>query len=144
MRIATGESLVTLRDFDLFINRRAVDVIQPDAQQNGITVLRRVADHAEAAGSLCVPHCPWTALAVASHLQVLCTFAGSVLIEYPAMAGFRDVPFQRVLNDAMNFRIVETPPVFQDGYIQVSENPGLGLGQFVPGVIKELESLEPA
>jgi len=60
------------------------------------------------------------------------------------MAGYRDVPFQHVLNDAMNFRIVETPPVFQDGYIQVSENPGLGLGQFVPGVIKELESLEPA
>ena len=48
-RIATGESLVTQRDFDRFIDGRAVDVIQPDAKQIGMTVFQRVARHAEAA-----------------------------------------------------------------------------------------------
>ena len=45
-RIATGESLVTLQDFAGFIDARAVDIIQPDAKQIGMTVFHRVARHA--------------------------------------------------------------------------------------------------
>ena len=141
-RIATGESLVTLRDFDRFTDSVAVDVIQPDAQQIGITTFRDVAAHAERAGMLCVPHCPWTALAVAAHLQVLSTFNSETMIEYPAMAGFEDVPFEFQFNDAMNMRIIETPPAVRDGYLELNDRPGLGLGQFVVDVIEELESLE--
>ena len=143
IRIATGESLVTLRDFDHFINRRALDVIQPDAQQIGLTVFHRVADHAEAAGMLCIPHSPWSALAEAAHLQILSTFSNGSMIEYVAMAGFRGVPFQETFQEAMTYRIVDTPPKLKDGYLELSDRPGLGLGQFVPEVIDELEQLKP-
>ena len=142
-KIATGESLVTLRDFEQFIDRRAVDVIQPDAQQIGITTFQRVTARAEAAGMLCIPHCPWTTLAVASHLQVLSTSRAGVMIEYIAMEGFRDVPFQDILQEAMNFGIVETPVVVRDGYLELSDRPGLGLGEFVPEVIEKLETITP-
>ena len=142
-RIASGESLVTQTDFDHFIDRSAVDVIQADAQQIGITTFHRVARHAEASEILLVPHCPWTALAAAAHLQVLSTVRNATMIEYIAMAGFKDVPFLETLHSAMNSRIIDTPPIVEDGYLQLSDRPGLGLGQFVPEVIAELESLQP-
>ena len=142
-RIATGESLVTLRDFDGFIDARAVDVIQPDAKQVGMTVVHRVALHAEAAGLLCIPHSPWSALAHAAHLQILSTVTNGPMIEYIAMAGFRGVPFQEPYQQAMSFDIVETPTTFSDGYLELSDRPGLGLGQYVPGAIAELQRLQP-
>jgi len=37
IKIATGESLTTLTEFQRFIDHRALDVIQPYAQQIGIT-----------------------------------------------------------------------------------------------------------
>ena len=58
------------------------------------------------------------------------------------MAGFEDVPFEFQFNDAMNMRIIETPPAVRDGYLELNDRPGLGLGQFVVDVIEELESLE--
>ena len=139
IRIATGESLVTMTDFLHFINRRAIDIVQADAQQIGITVFKRVAEGAEAAGLWTIPHCPWTATAIGAHLQVLCTHANTVLIEYPAMAGYDSDDSHRVVTEAMNFRIVEAPPVFVDGFLQVSDRAGLGLGQYVHEAVKELE-----
>ncbi len=41
----------------------------------------------------------------------------------------------------MNYRIVETPPPCADGYIEVTDAPGLGLGQYVPEAIAEMEEL---
>ena len=143
IRIATGESLVTLSDFDHFIKRRALDIIQPDAQQIGLTVFRQVVRQAEAAGMLCIPHSPWSALGEAAHLQILSTFSNGLMIEYVAMAGFRGVPFQETFQEAMTYRIVDTPPKLKDGYLELSDRPGLGLGQFVPEVINELEQLDP-
>jgi L-alanine-DL-glutamate epimerase-like enolase superfamily enzyme len=141
--IATGESLVTLTDFDHFIQRKAVDVLQADAQQIGITVFDEVARRAEATDILCIPHCPWTALAFAAHLQVLSVRRNCPMIEYIALAGFAGVPFLEPLQYGMTTRIVETPPVFEDGYLLLNERPGLGLGQFVMEAIAEVDALEP-
>jgi len=141
--IATGESLVTLTDFNHFIERRAVNVLQADAQQIGITVFDEVARRAEAADILCIPHCPWTALAFTAHLQVLSTRRNCPMIEYIAMAGFAGVPFMEPLKRGMTAHIVETPPVFEDGYLLLDDGPGLGLGQFVMEAIAEVDALEP-
>ena len=86
VKIATGESLTTVRDFQQLLERRAVDVVQPDAQQIGITQFCRVAERAEENGIPCVPHGPWTAFTVASHLNVLATLSNGLMIEYPAPA----------------------------------------------------------
>ncbi len=142
-RIATGESLVTQRDFDRFNDGRADDDIQPDAKQIGMTVFQRVARHAEAVGILCIPHSPWSALASAAHLQILSTVTNGAMIEYVAMAGFRGVPYVETLQEIMSFRLVETPPTLNAGWLELNDRPGLGLGQFVPDTITELTELEP-
>ena len=38
----------------------------------------------------------------------------------------------------MHETVIETPVVLKDGYLELPENPGLGLGDFVPEVIEEL------
>ena len=137
VQIATGESLTTVRDFQPFIERRALDVLQPDAQQMGVTQLARVAERAEEAGILCIPHGPWSAFLVAAHLQVLCTLTNGAMIEYPAPAVERGSSNEEVIA-AMHERVIETPIVLEDGYLELPEGPGLGLGNLVPEVLEEL------
>ena len=137
IRIATGESLTTVRDFQAFIERRALDIVQPDAQQMGLSQFARVAERAEEAGILCIPHGPWSAFLVAAHLQVLCTLTNCPMIEYPAPAVERGSRREGLV-EAMHEKVIETPMVVRDGYLELPEGPGLGLGNFVHEAIDEL------
>ena len=136
-RIATGESLTTSTDFRPFLQRRAVDVIQPDAQQMGITQMVQVARQSEEEGLLCIPHCPWTGIAVAAHLNVLATVGNGILIEYPAFAGFRSLPDDLRRLETAHRRLFERPLEQRGGYLELSTSPGLGLGDLVPEAIQE-------
>ena len=137
VRIATGESLTTVRDFQAFIERHALDIVQPDAQQMGLTQFARVAERAEEAGILCIPHGPWSAFLVAAHLQVLCTLTNCPMIEYPAPNVERGSGLEGLI-EAMHEKVIETPMVVRDGYLELPEGPGLGLGNFVHEAIDEL------
>ena len=137
IRIATGESLTTMRDFQAFIERRALDIVQPDAQQMGLSQFARVAERAEEAGILCIPHGPWSAFLVAAHLQVLCTLTNCPMIEYPAPAVERGSRREGLV-EAMHEKVIETPMVVRDGYLELPEGSGLGLGNFVHEAIEEL------
>ena len=55
MRIASGESLTTVREFRRFIEARALDILQPDVKQMGITQFVDVVRAAEEAGLLVIP-----------------------------------------------------------------------------------------
>jgi L-alanine-DL-glutamate epimerase-like enolase superfamily enzyme len=131
INIATGESLTTVREFQSFIDRRAVDVVQPDAQQMGITQFLRVAQRSEEAGIPCIPHCPWTVMAVAAHLNVLATTVNGTMIEYPGFANFEEGSFQQTRVEAMHSKVIEKPLKLIDGYLQLPDSPGLGLGNYV-------------
>ena len=137
IRIATGESLTTVRDFQAFIERRALDIVQPDAQQMGLSQFARVAERAEEAGILCIPHGPWSAFLIAAHLQVLCTLTNCPMIEYPAPAVERGSRREGLV-ETMHEKVIETPMVVKDGYLELPEGPGLGLGNFVHEAIDEL------
>ena len=130
VNIATGESLTRLDEFVHYIDERALDIVQPDAAQIGITQLVDVARHAEAAGILCVPHSPWSALCVAAHSQVCLTARNSTLIEYPAMASFEPGSTTALATGFYQWELVEHPPELVDGLLQPSSRPGLGLGGF--------------
>jgi len=138
IKIATGESLTTVREFQPFITRHAVDIIQPDAQQIGITQLVRVVQRAEEAGIPCVPHGPWSAMTVAVHIAVLSTVSNGIMIEYPSYA-VREGSTQQRLGEAMLDRVIERPVVLTDGYLQLPDTPGLGLGDYDVDAIAELE-----
>ena len=137
IRIAAGESLTTVRDFQPFIERRVLDIVQPDAQQMGLTQFVRVAERAEEAGVLCIPHGPWSAFLIAAHMQVLCTLTNCPMIEYPAPNVERGSGREGLV-EAMHEKVIETPMVVKDGYLELPEGPGLGLGNFVHEVIEEL------
>ena len=140
VKIATGESLTTVLDCQRFIERRAIDVIQPDIQQMGMSQFLRVAQRAEEAGMPCIPHGPWSAVLVAGHLNALATVSNGIIIEYKGFASFEEGTEQMVRTRIMNETIIETPPVVKDGYLQLPEGPGLGLGNYVPEAIEELEA----
>ena len=141
MKIATGESMTRVGEFSDLIDQRAVDVVQPDAQQMGITQMYRVAHRSEEAGLLCIPHCPWTSIAVAAHLNILATVSNGILIEYPAFAGCPQDSLKHALIDATHYRIIEQHLQVKDGFLQLTESPGLGLGDLVPEAVAEIEAL---
>ena len=141
IKIATGESLTTRRDFLTFIDNRACDIIQPDVQQIGISTFVEVARRAEDAGILCIPHCPWSSIAVAGHLQILSTLSNGTMIEYPAYSSFVDEGARLPMLQIMHNKIIDSPLIYDDGYLILSDKPGLGLGNFIPDGIAELEAL---
>src|SRR5205085_1847048 len=112
-----------------------------DAMQMGITQLHRIALRAEEAGMLCIPHSPWSVFAAMCHLQVLSTVNNGPLIEYPAYASFDEGSLMCETTRVSHQEIVETPPVFLDGYLELPSGPGLGLGQLVPGGVARLQAL---
>jgi len=142
--LASGESLTTVDQFAPFIERRALDVVQPDAQQMGLTQFLEVGRRAARAGIRCVPHGPWSALTVAAHVQALATLANGEMIEYPCLEslGWN----RRTLAEVrlMNSRIVEHPPRLRDGYLELPTRPGLGVGGFVKKELRRLEKLCPS
>ncbi|MBI2194448.1 MAG: mandelate racemase/muconate lactonizing enzyme family protein [Planctomycetes bacterium] len=142
--IATGESLTTADQFDPFIERQALHVVQPDAQQMGITPFHQVASKAGRAGILCVPHGPWTAMAVAAHLHLLATLKNGDMIEYPNLKSLGWCPRTRDEVRLNNREIVEYPPVLKDGCLPLPERPGLGLGGFVHKAIRKLDRFYPS
>jgi L-rhamnonate dehydratase len=130
VNIATGESLTLLEEFDHYIDERALDIVQPDAAQIGLTQLVDVARRAEPAGILAIPHSPWSALCVAAHSQACLTVRNSALIEYPAMASFEEGSTTAAATAFYQWELVEHPPVLDDGLLRPFDGPGLGLGGF--------------
>jgi L-alanine-DL-glutamate epimerase-like enolase superfamily enzyme len=141
IRIATGEMLCREWEFDRFLTTRAVDVIQPDAYRIGITATLAIARRTETAGILCIPHSPWSALAIAAHVHILSTVATGVMVEFPSPSLYTDTVRHGELMQLANGRMVDTPFQPQDGYLDLPDRPGLGLGQFRSGAIKRMEAL---
>ena len=76
----TTKSLTKISEFFQFIKNKATDVAQPDVQQMGISGLKGVLDLCEISNTLCIPHCPWSAMAVAGHINVLsCSNVGNMI-----------------------------------------------------------------
>ena len=136
--IATGESLSTVYQFQPFIEQRAVDVVQPDAAQMGVTQALEVAVSAREHGMRCVPHGPWSALTVAAHLHILASVGAGGMVEYP---GFDALPESTAAPAHIaQFEIVEHPAELVDGRLRLPSRPGLGLGNFAEEGVRGLEA----
>ncbi len=140
IKIASGESLSTTHEFQHFIDRRALDVIQPDAAQMGVTQTHYVARRAEEAGLLCVPHSPWSATVVAAHLHILSSLTNGAMVEYPGWEALREKPTFQITRMS-HHEVVEKPLTLRDGYLQLPGGPGLGLGNYVPEALSRIEQL---
>jgi galactonate dehydratase len=120
--IALGERLYSRWDFKPFLERRAVDIIQPDlSHAGGISECRRIAAMAEAYDVAVAPHCPLGPLALASCLQLAAT-APNVAIQEMSLGIHYNVG-----GDLYTYCKDAAPLTPVDGYLPIPTGPGLGV-----------------
>jgi L-alanine-DL-glutamate epimerase-like enolase superfamily enzyme len=114
--IAAGEVLTRRQAFQPWIERRAVDILQPDCTKNGgLSESRRIAWMAAGRNMQVVPHGWNTAVGLAADLQFSAATPGARYVEYLTPCAYIDelttVPFR--LDGA--------------GQLAIPSSPGLGI-----------------
>jgi galactonate dehydratase len=119
--VACGERLFSRTDF-LPVLAAGVAVVQPDlSHAGGISEVRRIAALAEAHDALLAPHCPLGPLALAASLQV--AFATPNFLIQEQSIGIH----YNTDAELLDYVLDPAPFAFPDGYIRLSEAPGLGV-----------------
>lgn len=116
MPIATGEKLRTLEDFDGLLKHGKVDYILPDVKHvGGLLGLKKIATLAETTNVKITPHNPSGPVATAASIQCMATIPNFGILEY----AWGEVDWRSTL--------VDPPETINDGFIDVSTLPGLGI-----------------
>lgn len=120
--IATGERMFSRWDFKNLLEDGYVDIIQPDlSHAGGISECKKISAMAEAYDVAVAPHCPLGPVALASCVQLdSCT--PNVFIQEQSMG----IHYNRGC-DLLDY--LKDPSVFkfEQGFIQLPKNPGLGM-----------------
>lgn len=114
--IATGEVLTRRQAFQPFIDRRALDIIQPDLTKcGGLSEGRKLGWYAYDRGVLLVPHGWNTAVGVAADLALSAALPVARWVEYQT-----GVPYIE--------EIIEQPFALDvEGLLRIPSGPGLGI-----------------
>jgi L-alanine-DL-glutamate epimerase-like enolase superfamily enzyme len=116
LKIAAGEQLSGVAEFERLAVEGKADVLQPDLSRcGGLTVGRQIADFATRREISCVPHAWLTDLLKAASLHLNAYLMDSMYLEY-------NVSSASLLNNLCKTRIEMV-----DGYIPVPDGPGLGV-----------------
>ena len=124
--VVTGEALYTKNDFVEVFSKRCADIINPDvANTGGILELKEIASMAEANQVAVSPHnYNSTTIALAATLQASITMPNFLITEY-------FVPFEN-----MGKEISTNPLIPKDGYINLGDEPGLGMNLIEEKLLK--------
>lgn len=120
--IATGERMFSRWDFKPLLQARYVDIIQPDlSHAGGITEVYKIAAMAEAYDVALAPHCPLGPIALAACLQVDAVSHNAFIQEQSLGIHYNQG------NDLLDY--LDDPLTFgyQDGYVNLPTEPGLGI-----------------
>jgi len=116
LRLAAGEQLSGITEFERLAEEGRADVLQPDLSRcGGLTVGRQIADMAMRRQIDCAPHAWLTDVLKAASLHLNAYLMNSLYIE-------NNVSSASLLNKLCKNRIEMT-----DGYLPVPEGPGLGV-----------------
>ncbi len=123
--IASCEVLTRRQSFIPWIERRAVDYIQPDVTKvGGLTEEHRIGQYADDHSILMVPHGWNTAVGLAADLQLVAAANNARWVEYITPAPYIE-------------ELCETPPQLDaDGYLIIPDAPGLGFRWNPDGIKK--------
>ena len=114
--IATGERLRTLTDFDRLLRQTEVDYILPDVKHvGGISGLKKIATLAAARNVMVTPHNPSGPVATAASVQCMASVPNFAILEY----AWGEVEWRASL--------VSPPEKIVNGFIEVPDQPGLGI-----------------
>jgi galactonate dehydratase len=115
--ICTGENQYTRFEFLELLRRKAVDVIMPDlAKAGGILEGKRIADIADAHYVPIAPHNVSSPLGMMAACHCMAAAANFLVLEFHG----REIPWWEDLCDG-------DKPFIQNGWMAVSEKPGLGV-----------------
>lgn len=110
--VATGELEATRWAFAGLLERRAADILQPDATVcGGVAEWLRIADMAAAFDIPIAPHYNWDV-----HTQLMATIPNGIFVEY----------FVKESGVKMFDEMLENPMQASDGFIAPREEPGFG------------------
>ena len=123
--IAGGEVLTRRQSFLPWIERRAVDYLQPDVTKvGGLTEQHRIGQYADDHGILLVPHGWNTAVGLAADLQLAAAAGNARWVEYITPAAYiEDLLAEPLRLDA-------------DGLLAIPDAPGLGLAFDPDGIAR--------
>jgi L-alanine-DL-glutamate epimerase-like enolase superfamily enzyme len=114
--VAAGENLATRFEFKQWMERGAVDIIQPDVViAGGLLECKKIAALASAYNIPIAPHMWWTGVGMMANLHFTASTPGCIIAEYPQVT----YPLREEL--------LEEPLSLQDGYLRLPAVPGLGV-----------------
>ena len=115
--IATGERIHTIYEFEMLLQRGAVQYIRPDVCMcGGLTHAKKIAALAEAHYVQVVPHNPLSPVSTAACVQLAACIPNFALQEYPA--GENEPPKSEIVKSALTL---------ENGFLIVPDVPGIGI-----------------
>ena len=122
--IAGGECEYTRYGFRELINRRAVDILQPDlCAAGGFTEMAKIIAMASAANLPVIPHVWGTNVGLAAALQLFATLPHFPERRFPAQPFFE---YDRSPNP-LREGVTDERFTMVDGYLPIPDRPGLGI-----------------
>jgi len=132
-----GEDIYLWDGWREMIERRAIDIIQPDLlTAGGMMETKKVADYAERYGLPTVLHCAGSPIAFMANVHCAAAVSSFIALENHAL----DLPFWKSLVTGL------PDPLIEDGYVRAPETPGLGVDLDYDGIEANLrfpELFEP-
>jgi L-alanine-DL-glutamate epimerase-like enolase superfamily enzyme len=113
--ITGGEQFTTLEQFRPYLERKAYAIVQPDAGWCGITEAMKIARMAQRYGVDLCPHNWHNGLMTMANAHLVAALPNPHVLELCMIQG----PLQ--------WAIIAEKPVIQDGWLELSEKPGLGV-----------------
>lgn len=126
--IALGERLYTRADFRPYLERRAIDIAQPDVSHcGGISELHRIASLTEMYDVALAPHCPLGPIALAACMQVAISAPSFIIQEMSWKIHYNVSPDPESEADLHTF--MANPEIFdvEEGHVAALQGPGLGI-----------------
>ena len=115
--IATGERIHSIHEFQMLLQRNAVQYVRPDVcMAGGLTHSKKIAALAEAQYVGVIPHNPLGPVSTAACLQLAACIPNFAIQEYPL--GEHEPP---------KSEIVKTPLQVEDGFLIIPDRPGIGI-----------------
>lgn len=124
LTLAAGEAVDSRASAKELIDRRTLDIIQPDVSLcGGIGEALFIAEMAALSGIRCLPHCWGGAVVIAATAHLVS------LLPDPHWGRPTDTPLLELDQSENPWRneIVTKPLHFQDGFVSVPTEPGLGI-----------------
>ncbi|MSP14362.1 MAG: galactonate dehydratase [Chloroflexi bacterium] len=115
--IATGERIHTIYEFEMLLQRGAVQYVRPDVcMAGGLTHSKKISALAEAHHVGVVPHNPLSPVSTAACIQLAACIPNFALQEYPL--GENELPKSGIVKSTIRL---------ENGFLIIPDAPGLGV-----------------